>query len=285
MTGPALEPLRVTLLLDEEYVEQWQYNALASLVEEPAIEITHVVINSEVRVLSPERTRAMFVRDAISQLRRYPLWSLVGIARTLRPAPTHTRPVHISSLDGVSSATRIDCHPTRVDTYWNVLPDGVVDEIGTTDVAIRFGFGMLKGDVLSAPTYGVLSYHLGDVRTYRGQVGGFYEFINDEDEMGITLQRLTETLDGGEIVELETIDISGLETWQEIRQQACYTAERMLLPGVRTVTDPNAEVTAPDELGTLYKIPKGRDVVSYLVKNSRGRFRRFVASREPTPTY
>ncbi|WP_410764443.1 hypothetical protein [Haloferax sp. DFSO60] len=285
MTGPPQNTLRVALLLDEEFVERWQWNALASLVAEPDIEVTHVVVNNEVRVLSPERTQTMFIRDAFDQIRQYPLWSLVGIARTLQPTPRHTEPVHIESLDGVSSATKIYCHPTKKDTYWNVLPDGVVDEVGTTDVAIRFGFGMLKGDVLDAPTYGVLSYHLGDIRTYRGQVGGFWEFLNDEDEMGITLQRLTETLDGGEIVELKTIDISGLETWQEIRQQACYTAERMLLPGVRTVTKQREAIAAPDELGTLYKIPTGRNVVRYLRKNTRGRLRRFVASREPSPTY
>jgi hypothetical protein len=69
------------------------------------------------------------------------------------------------------------------------------------DVLIRFGFRILRGEILSIPRYGVWSYHHDDERLVRGGPPGFWEVIENHPTTGVVLQQLTETLDGGTVLE------------------------------------------------------------------------------------
>lgn len=68
------------------------------------------------------------------------------------------------------------------------------------DVLLRFGFRILKGAVLGVPRHGVWSYHHGDPARFRGGPSCFREIVRGERSVGVVLQRLTETLDAGEIL-------------------------------------------------------------------------------------
>jgi hypothetical protein len=48
------------------------------------------------------------------------------------------------------------------------FPAAAVDRIGAAEVALQNGVGILQGDMLTAPEHGVLSYHHGEIRRYRG---------------------------------------------------------------------------------------------------------------------
>ncbi|HLZ41139.1 MAG TPA: hypothetical protein VKQ11_09265 [Candidatus Sulfotelmatobacter sp.] len=65
------------------------------------------------------------------------------------------------------------------------------------DVLIRFGFNIIKGDILSAARYGVWSYHHGDNEFYRGGPPQFWELYEHNPLCGVMLQVLTEELDAG----------------------------------------------------------------------------------------
>ncbi len=69
-----------------------------------------------------------------------------------------------------------------------------------TDVIIRLGLGIIKGQILNAATYGVWSYHHGDNRINRGRPPGIWELINQEPTTGITLQILSDSIDGGTVL-------------------------------------------------------------------------------------
>jgi hypothetical protein len=68
------------------------------------------------------------------------------------------------------------------------------------DIIIRFGFNILKGEILSVARYGVWSYHHGDEQKYRGGPAGFWEIINKDPVTGVILQKLTEELDAGVVL-------------------------------------------------------------------------------------
>ncbi len=68
------------------------------------------------------------------------------------------------------------------------------------DCLIRCGSGILKGDILNVARFGVLSFHHGDNRVNRGGPSGFWEVLNDVPSSGFVIQKLTEELDGGEIL-------------------------------------------------------------------------------------
>jgi folate-dependent phosphoribosylglycinamide formyltransferase PurN len=68
------------------------------------------------------------------------------------------------------------------------------------DILLRFGFRILRGDILKAATHGILSLHHGDTSSYRGGPPAFWEVVNREPVTAVTLQRLTEKLDAGNIL-------------------------------------------------------------------------------------
>ena len=68
------------------------------------------------------------------------------------------------------------------------------------DVIIRFGFNILRGDILAAARHGVWSYHHGDGDYYRGGPSHFWEIVEANPLSGVMLQVLTEELDAGTVL-------------------------------------------------------------------------------------
>lgn len=68
------------------------------------------------------------------------------------------------------------------------------------DVLIRCGSGILRGGILEASRFGVLSFHHGDNRVNRGGPPGFWEVYFKERKTGFIIQQLTEELDGGNVL-------------------------------------------------------------------------------------
>jgi hypothetical protein len=68
------------------------------------------------------------------------------------------------------------------------------------DLLIRCGRGILRGDILRASKLGIISLHHADNRINRGGPAGFWEVYFRQDTTGFTLQRLTEELDGGDVL-------------------------------------------------------------------------------------
>lgn len=256
----------VALLLDGETVQSWAKTALSRMVTETDAEITHVVVNAD--------PPSFGLDHYLGRVREYPLWTPVGAAHLLADEPPFKRQVSIRDVPGVADAERIVCEPEPAADFGNVLPKWVTESVGPeVDVAIRFGFGILKGDFLDAPEHGVLSFHHGDLRRYRGMPAGFWEFVHGETVAGVTLQRITETLDGGSVVAFHPVDIADARTWQEVQRRLYRTSEGMLAEGIERIREPDYEPWQPDEYGDLYSLPKGRDVLTYVAKNNLGRVR------------
>ncbi|MCX6234043.1 MAG: hypothetical protein NT175_04850 [Bacteroidetes bacterium] len=68
------------------------------------------------------------------------------------------------------------------------------------DFILRFGFNIIRGDILDAAEYGVWSFHHDDEQKYRGGPPGFWEICFDDPVNGAVLQRLTNRLDAGIIL-------------------------------------------------------------------------------------
>ena len=79
------------------------------------------------------------------------------------------------------------------------FPPEVVEEVRRRDldVILRFGFNILRGDILSACRYGIWSYHHGDNEFYRGGPAHLWEMVEGQPLSGVILQVLSEDLDAG----------------------------------------------------------------------------------------
>lgn len=271
-------PLSVALLVSSDRLAAWKLDALSHLLEHADVELTLVVMDER----TADRDRLQTLQRAVA-LRE---WAVVGAVRALHkrvrgPLPElERRP--LVSIPGVEDAEYVGCIPLTVDGWKHALPENVVERLRETDVAIRFGFGFLTGAALDAPRYGVLSFHHGDLREYRGQPMGFWEYVNGESEAGVTLQRLNETLDGGEIAVIERVDISDAGTWGEVRSRLLSASEPMLTRGVARLRD-GRPLDRPETLGTLHTLPRGRPVVTYVVRTLEGLLPTRRRGRGPDP--
>jgi len=69
------------------------------------------------------------------------------------------------------------------------------------DFILRFAFGIIRGDILTAARYGVWSFHHDDELKFRGGPPAFWEIYGDEPTTGAILQRLADRLDAGTVLQ------------------------------------------------------------------------------------
>ncbi len=82
------------------------------------------------------------------------------------------------------------------------FPDDAMEAIRARnlDVIIRFGFNILRGEILDAARFGVWSFHHGDNDQYRGGPAHFWEMVEGNPLSGVILQVLTDELDAGRVL-------------------------------------------------------------------------------------
>ena len=69
------------------------------------------------------------------------------------------------------------------------------------DFILRRDFRIIRGKILRSTKYGIWSLHHGDNDYYRGIPPGFWETYFNESITGVTLQKLNNNLDGGQIID------------------------------------------------------------------------------------
>jgi hypothetical protein len=101
-----------------------------------------------------------------------------------------------AELDGVP---RMECKVVRKGRYSEYFSEEDVAAIRDQDLdfILRFGFNIIRGEVLRSARYGVWSFHHDDLFVYRGGPPCFWEIYEGASRTGIVLQRLTDKLDGG----------------------------------------------------------------------------------------
>ena len=270
------------VLLDGPTLHNWTARALERAVAEQDLTISHVVINEATASSVEPGNRLARVRRYYRTASQYGAWAPVSAAHTVFDPPEYLGTQPLDAQSWADSAEIVRCAPEPADGIGNELPSVAIDEITPVDVAFRFGFGILQGEILTAPEHGVLSFHHSDIRTYRGAPTHVWELLNDEPASGVTLQQLTETLDGGRIVVFEPVDIADARTWQEIKRRKFRVSEGMLATAIRKLGEPGFTPTTVEELGDLYTTPTATETARILLKNTRGRLKMF-RSRRATP--
>lgn len=147
----------------------------------------------------------------------------------------------------------------------NELTGEAIHLLESVDIGIRFGFGILVGDVLQAPQHGIVSFHHGDITEYRGRPAGFWEFVNGENSAGVTIQRLTDSLDGGEMIKIQQVDISHASSWIEVQQALFEASEDMLTTVFKQLRAGRFNPDHPDNLGKLYTNPGILGMLKYII--------------------
>ena len=103
-----------------------------------------------------------------------------------------------SSLKGVP---KIRCQ-VEERGFSEVFTDQDVERIKShkLDFVLRFGFNIIRGEILQSARFGIWSFHHADEQKYRGGPPGFWEIYFRDNVNGAILQRLTNRLDAGYVL-------------------------------------------------------------------------------------
>jgi hypothetical protein len=208
-------PLRVGLLLDSYVQPRWVSDIVEELVRSEVASVVLVVLPDED---GPPRQS---FRQRLVKVWPHLLYSLYSRADRRRHgrgaddpfAPTDVR----RAIEGCVTL-RLRPRKTR---YCDFFEDADVEAIRAhrLDVALRFGFRILKGRALEIARFGVWSYHHADNLINRGSPPAFWEVMLGQPATGSVLQILTEELDGGKAIYRSWAQTDERSVW---RTQANY---------------------------------------------------------------
>ena len=128
------------------------------------------------------------------------------------------------------------------------------------------GFGIVKEPLLSLAPNGILSYHHGNMRKYRGQPVGFWELYNNEKDMGVTVQRLSAGIDKGTPIVEKTIPINKKDTVATLRERAMRESIPMMHEALQKIQSPEFSPAVIHEYGPIYTLPNLRQYLLLQLK-------------------
>lgn len=186
------DTLRVGFLCDSLELQRWQAECIRRVLAVPGVEPVLVVTRPATATV-----KQSFFQRVLDHPWRIALYMWY---RRHRCHPVgEVREDMSATLAGVP---RMECAPiTEGNRQLFEADDLAAMAAHRPDVLLRFGFGILKGDILTLPRYGVWSYHHGDEDRYRGQPPVFWEMYEGATVVGTVLQRLTERIDAGFILQ------------------------------------------------------------------------------------
>ena len=142
------------------------------------------------------------------------------------------------------------------------------------------GFGIVKEPLLSAVPEGILSYHHGDMRKYRGQPAGFWELYHGEKEMGVTVQKIAAGLDKGTPIKEISVPILNTDDETGLYLRAKDLSVDMMRQAVLAVQEPDYQPKTIQRYGPVYTIPNLRQYLKLkwmlMIQRFKGRVNRLT---------
>lgn len=128
------------------------------------------------------------------------------------------------------------------------------------------GYGIIKEPLLKVTPIGVVSYHHGNMRKYRGMPPALWELYNNEKEMGVTVQILSPGLDNGIPIVEKTIDIRKNDSLKKLQKRASEESIDMLYKALLKVSNKDFKPEKIDNYGKVYTLPNLRQWINLNIR-------------------
>jgi len=186
--------LRIGILTDGDSIASWSYKMIEAIKKSEHSEVVLIVKNSK----SSNEKKSLLSK--IWSNRRDVLWILYTKLES-KIFKLNPDAFALKNLKDLIDCDEITVKPKETKFSDYIIPEDVNDiKSYDVDVFIRLGFRILRGEILKASKYGIWSFHHGDNSVNRGGPAGAWEVFEGWDETGVTLQILSENLDGGTIL-------------------------------------------------------------------------------------
>ena len=187
--------LRIGVLCSGDKLAAWQNQCLSEIAQLDFAEIVIFINETKSQVQRPPIWRRLRSKLA-SGLLLWRIYERMVIGR--KSQASKLVPLSAELMD----VPTLEVEPLGIGKFRQAFPCDTLETLKglELDVLLRFGFGILTGEILSIAKFGIWSFHHGDPEHFRGAPPGFWEIHNQAPVTGVILQRLTETLDGGVVL-------------------------------------------------------------------------------------
>lgn len=213
MVSTPIDQLRVGIMCNSLTFSAWEADTIRQIINIDGVSIDLLIGNAD--IIEPISNNYKYQKNNLFRsILRIPKKIFQGSKRIIRtPLWLHHQrfvnkhypascdiPIPMSSE--LIDIDMIYCRVHKKGKYSQYFSDNDIEKIKSykLDIILRFGFNIIRGEILEVPKYGVWSFHHGDYLKYRGGPPGFWEILNEDELSGAILQRLTDKLDDGVVL-------------------------------------------------------------------------------------
>ncbi len=246
--------LRFGLLCNSLKLERWQADAIRQLIE-GGMQLVVVVTND-----MPEPKERLFKKLTV-----YPYCQvLFRVWNRYIFRPKSKSLVDIRQL--IHTAEIFQIRPTKKGIS-NYFKDEEVHKLKTLnlDFILRFGFNIIRGDILEVAKYGVWSFHHDDEEVIRGGPPGFWEVYKGSHINAVILQQLTDSLDKGIILKKDYYR-SIKHSYKAHLDQIYEESSRMPIQVCRNILEGRTHFTPSASKAKIYRPPDNIQFIWFACK-------------------
>lgn len=187
------DKLKVVVLVDDLLIQKWMYLALERIVKSSHSVIVLIVMNNSEGIYK-SRWQKLF-----NNLHKVIYFSFASLEAFCYRLVRGQGARELMPLDKLLPDIPVQGSKPLQGKFTDEFSDEAIAEIRKyePDVVIRFGFRILKGDILDVARFGVVSFHHGDPDIFRGGPACYWESALAKRKTGSILQVLSSDLDGG----------------------------------------------------------------------------------------
>ncbi|HAQ65872.1 MAG TPA: hypothetical protein DCR43_08495 [Bacteroidales bacterium] len=240
--------LKIAILSENSLIDAYTQRVLQPVSTDPRFKIVGIVVHPRPRKSFKQKIKAFKRRLKGGAF----LVMIIGKFITKMSKTTYNTPDERKSFASVFSGQLFP------ELRFTMLNEAACEQLRQLDADLMILAGyhqIVSSEVINLLPRGVLSYHYGDMRKYRGQPPVFRELLNGESSIGITLQQITAGIDRGAPVEEMSLSIAEGETLASLEQRILSASEMMMYKALCRYLDPAYAPANLSAYGPVYTFP------------------------------
>ena len=204
-----MKKLKIGIIIDDMTVPKYYLDFIHQICEEHSFFFMPIIINQNINpsnrdTASPiSKLNQKIYRDGFSSLIQTLISRIIVFieSKALLRQEIYENFDAKLNLDNEFSVLEVEPEISRSGFVYRYSKESInsIKDL-KLDLMLRFGSGILKGDILNICKFGILSLHHGDNREFRGTPSGFWEVFYSTPSSGFIIQQLTEELDAGKVL-------------------------------------------------------------------------------------
>jgi methionyl-tRNA formyltransferase len=168
------------------------------------------------------------------------------VGASIRPEQ-HRKMLHLCQLHSLNFFIQPVSTSKKYKLFENEIKECSPDLIWVNSYSMK-----LMNNILNVPRFGAINIHASLLPKYRGCSPIQWAMINDERETGVTLHKMNENFDAGDIIDQEKVPISFLATWKDVKLLVAKQISEIICRNIDPILSGNITSTPQSERNASY---------------------------------